>query len=98
MLTAYGTPNEKTDIDKLERVQERSTKLIPELSNKPYSDRLKNLNLPTLKYKHYRCDMVELFKIIKGMYDPMCVPHFDFTSLGLGVTDTNLLNITVITT
>jgi len=34
-------PKRKTDIDKLERVQERVTKLIPQLSNKPYSDRLK---------------------------------------------------------
>ena len=29
-------------------------KIIPELSNKSYSNRLKNLNLPTLKYRHYR--------------------------------------------
>jgi len=25
--------------------------------------------------------MIELFKIIKGMYYPTCVPHFDFTEL-----------------
>ena len=25
--------------------------------------------------------MIELFKIIKGMYDPTCVPHFDFIEL-----------------
>jgi len=47
--------------------------------------------------------MTELFKIIKGMYDQTCVPHFDFIELSdsilrLGVTDTNLLNITVNTT
>jgi len=24
---------------------------------------------------------MELFKIIKGIYDPTCVPHFDFTEL-----------------
>jgi len=29
----------KTDVDKLERVQKRATKLIPELSTKSYSDR-----------------------------------------------------------
>jgi len=68
MLTAYH-PKRKTDIDKLERVQKRATKLIIELSNKSYSDRLKNLNLPTLKYSHYRGVMIELFKIIKGVYD-----------------------------
>jgi len=55
------------------------------------------------KYRHYRRDMIELLKTIKGMYDPTCVSHFDFinyqkTPLGLWVTDTNLVNITVITT
>jgi len=60
-----------------------ATKLIPQLSNKPYSDRLKNLNFPTFKYRHYRNDMKVLFKINKEMYDPTCVPHFDFIGLRL---------------
>ena len=41
-------PKRLTDVDKLERVQKRATKLIPELSNKPYKDRLMALNLPFL--------------------------------------------------
>jgi len=71
------------DVDKLERVQKRATKLIPELSKKSYSDRLKTLKLPTLKYRRYRGDMLELFKIIKGrpIYDPACVTHLDFMKL-----------------
>jgi len=74
-------PKRKTDIDKLEQVQKRSTKLIPELSNKPYSDRLK-----ILIYLHLNIDIIEviwieLFKTNKGMYDPTCVPHFDFIEL-----------------
>ena len=35
----------------------------------------------TLLRKHYQGDMIELFKIIKGMYDLTCVPHFDFIEL-----------------
>ena len=54
------------DVDKLEHVQKRATKLIPELSK---------------KYKRYRGDMLELFQIIKGIYDPACVPHLDFMDL-----------------
>jgi len=65
MLTA----KRKTDIDKCE------------LSNEHYSDRLKNLNLPTLKYRPYQGDMIEQFKISKRMYDPTCVLHFDFIEL-----------------
>ena len=63
-------PKRKMDVDKLEHVQKRATKLIPELSKKSYSDRLKALKLPTLKYRRYRGDMIELFKIIKGIFDP----------------------------
>ena len=50
----------KSDVDKLERVQKRATKLIAELSRKSYSDRLKVLNLPTLKYRRCWGDMIEL--------------------------------------
>jgi len=37
--------------------------------------------LLTLKYRRYRGDMIELFKIIKGIYYPTCVPHVNFTEL-----------------
>ena len=61
------------DVEKLERVKKRATKLIPEISKKPYRERLQVLNLPNLKYRRYRGDMIEVFKIIKGIYDPtMC--------------------------
>jgi len=45
----------KTDVDKLEQIQKRATKFIPELS------KLNVLNLPTLKYRRYRGDMTEVF-------------------------------------
>jgi len=45
--------------------------LIMELSNKPHFDRSKVLYLPTLKYRRYWCDMIELFKIIDN-YDLTC--------------------------
>jgi len=59
----------------------RATKLIPELSKISYIDRLKALNLPTLKYSRHPGDMIELFKIIKGIYNYTRVPHFDFIKL-----------------
>jgi len=69
------------DIHILQRVHIRAIKLIPKLSNKPYNDRIKNLHLPTLIYRPYRRNMIELMKIIKGMYDPTCVSYFHFTEL-----------------
>ena len=76
-------PKRKSDVDKLERVQKRATKLIPGLSNKSYIERLKVLNLPTLKYRRHRGDMIELFKILKGIYDTSSVPQFDLVQLSI---------------
>ena len=55
-------PKRKTDVDKLERVQKRATKLIPGLSNKSYIKRLKVLNLPTLKYRRHQSINIRLLK------------------------------------
>jgi len=46
------------------------------------------LNLPTLKYRIYRGDMIELFNIVKGIYDHACIPHFDFVELSKDLTRT----------
>jgi len=92
-------PKRKTDVDKIGRVQNTATKLIPELSKKSYSDRLKFLNLPVLKYRRCRGDMIELYKIINGIHDSACVPDLEFmnyqiTLLELEVANSNLFNIT----
>lgn len=55
------------DIDKLERVQRRVTKLIPSLRNKSYEDRLKELDLFSLQHRRLRGDLIQVFKIIKGI-------------------------------
>ena len=57
------------DIDVIKNVQRRATKQIPSLKNLEYTDRLKKLKMPTLKYRHLRGDMIETFKIINGIYD-----------------------------
>jgi len=43
-----------------------SCKTIVQLNN---SERLKCLKLPTLTYRRYRGDMIEVYKIISGKYD-----------------------------
>ena len=50
-------------------VQRRSSKLVPGMSNLSYKDRLKLLKLPTLKYRRYRGDMIEVYKLSHGYYD-----------------------------
>jgi hypothetical protein len=36
-----------------------------------YSERLKKLKMPTLKYRRMRGDMIGVFKTINDIYDPL---------------------------
>ena len=56
-------PHLKKDIDKLERVQRRATKLIPELRILSYEDRVQQCKLTTLETRRVRGDQIEVFKI-----------------------------------
>ena len=62
----FWSPYYRKDIDKLERVQRRVTKMIPRLRNKPYEERLKELNLFSLSSRRMRGDLIEVFKMIRG--------------------------------
>ena len=54
------------DMDELEKVQYRSTKLVGEISKLPYEDRLQILQLPSLYARRLLGDLIETFKILKG--------------------------------
>jgi len=56
------------DIEEIEKIHKRATKLIIKLKDKPYKERQIHLNLPTLKYRRLRGDMIEVFKIIHNIY------------------------------
>ena len=65
-------PHLVKDIEAVENVQRRATKMIPQLKNKSYEERLRALDLPTLAYRRSRGDQIEAFKIITGKYDRDC--------------------------
>ena len=70
-------------IDMLEKVQKRATKMVSNCSKLSYFDRLKYLGIPTLKYRRYRGDMIETYKILHGFYDctvSPTLPRYDFTA------------------
>ena len=46
------------DIQVLKKVQKRASKLVPDLRQLTYSDRLAALNLPSLLYRRRRMDMI----------------------------------------
>ena len=58
-------PYRKKDIDILERVQRRATKMIQKLRNISYEMRLKECGLTTLETRRLR-DQIEVFKILNG--------------------------------
>ena len=59
-------PYRKNNIDMLERVQRRATKMIPKLRNISYEMRLKECGLTTLETRRLRGDQIEVFKILNG--------------------------------
>ena len=57
-------PYRKKDIDMLERVQRRATKMIPKLRNISYE--IKECGLTTLETKRLKGDQIEVIKILNG--------------------------------
>ena len=64
---AIWGPFYKKEIDMVESVQKRATKLIDTLKDKPYADRLIALDLPSMTYRRKRGDMILMYKLINGL-------------------------------
>ena len=60
-------PYLKKDIAILERVQKRATKMISGLRKVKYSDRLEQCNLMPLDKRRTRGDLIQTFKVLKGI-------------------------------
>ena len=62
----FWSPTYRCDVDRLERIQARVTKLVPEIRNKGYARRLQDLDLHTLEQRRLRGQLIETYKIIRG--------------------------------
>ena len=62
-------PYRKKDIDKLERIQRRATKIIPELRDLSYESHLLQCGLTAPETRRLRGDQIEVFKIVNGYED-----------------------------
>ena len=67
--TSVWFPLSLTDEHRIEKVQRRATRLVPYLQRLSYPQRLSRLQLPSLKFRRRRNDLVNLFRIIKGVDD-----------------------------
>ena len=59
-------PHLVKDIEILEKVQKRATRMIKECAGKTYEERLQIVGLTTLECRRLRADLIEVFKILKG--------------------------------
>ena len=71
-------PYKKKYIDSLEKVQRRATRMLPGMADKEYEERLKILQIPSLTYRRLRGDMLEVYKMTSGEYDPEVIPKLQF--------------------
>ena len=69
------SPYKQYLIEEVKNVQKRATKLVRGCKHLPYTERLKYLKLPTLKYRRHRGDMIETYKITHGLYDTAVMPN-----------------------
>ena len=75
------SPHKKTDIDDLEKVKRRATKILPALSKLLYEERLKKCGLTTLRFRRIRGDVIEAYKIITGKYDSDVAPKLQLSHI-----------------
>jgi len=75
------SPYKKCDIEQIEKIQRRATKLVISLRKLPYKERLLRLNLHTLKYRRLLGDMIEVFKIVHNVYDNRVAPSLSYYNI-----------------
>ena len=74
---AIWSPRYISDVNIIEGFQRRATRQLPEMKSLSYEERLKKLQLPTLRFRRLRGDIIEVYQMLSGIYDPSLRILFD---------------------
>ena len=87
--TPAWSPFLAKDIDIIEKVQHRSTKLVAALADLPYEDRLRHLDLYSLYCRRQRADLITIYKLLHNkiqidssyfLHSTLLQQHVDMTT------------------
>ena len=71
----YGNPvwcpHLRKHIDEIEKIQRNYTKNIIGMKDLEYGERLRTLKLHSLEFRRIRGDMIQVYKILNNLYDPL---------------------------
>jgi len=80
--TTAWSPHCLKDRKLLQKIQRRFTRIVPGLQELPYESRLISLKLWTLDHRRVRADLIELFKMVRGLSTVGVNTFFELNNTG----------------